>query len=324
MGGTGEAAIRRPAVALQDAVEVGAEDLDGLRVAAPRRDPVDGDALADERPQPRLGALHPPAGLIGGHHRGGAHTRDQGGVGRLERACLPGDRPDDAARRDRDPELLAEQLRDLRGGEPELLAQPGGERHGARAEHRGGRAEGIGCLQGVAALVAATAAPAVADPDVEAPTDRPQLGQLLLVLVGDPVELDLPAALAAIRKRGLEHLVDLLGGRPAGTLAVVGAGPSARPAGIRAWASRARTGRPGASPCGAAPRPCARARRCASAGARPRRADWRSRLRAGRFGLRGGRARRRPREAGAQRRVRRGGASEPTLTAVDISPAGTR
>jgi hypothetical protein len=36
VGGPGEAAIRRPAVALQDAVEVGSEDLDGLLVAAIR------------------------------------------------------------------------------------------------------------------------------------------------------------------------------------------------------------------------------------------------------------------------------------------------
>lgn len=57
-------------------------------------------------------------------------------------------------------------------------------------------------------------------------------GQLLLVLVGDPVEFDLPAAIAAIRKRGFEHLIDFLGSRPVGPLAVAGARPSARPAGV--------------------------------------------------------------------------------------------
>jgi len=118
------------------------------------------------------------------------------------------------------------------GLSPSSLFELGCERHRARAEHRGGRAEGVGCLEGMAALVAAAAASAVADPDIEAPTDRPQLGQLLLVLVGDSIELDLPAALAAVGKRGAEHLIDLLGGRPVGPLAVVGSGPSARPTGI--------------------------------------------------------------------------------------------
>ena len=61
------------------------------------------------------------------------------------------------------------------------------------------------------ALVAAPAASTVADTNIKAAADRRQLGQLLLVLVGDPVELDLPAALTALAQRGTEHLVDLLG-----------------------------------------------------------------------------------------------------------------
>lgn len=181
---------------------------------------------------PRLGALHPPAGLIRGDHRGGADSPDQRGVGRLQRACLPRDRPNDAARRDRDPELLAEELGSLRGGEPELLAQAGGERHGAGAEHRRGGAEGVGCLQGMAALVAAPAAAAAADLDLDPAAERPRLGDLLLILVGDPVELDLPAAFAAVGKRGAERLVDLLGSGSVGPLALVSPGLSARPAGI--------------------------------------------------------------------------------------------
>ena len=92
----------------------------------------------------------------------------------------------------------------------------------------------------------------------------------------------------------------------------------------RAWASRARTGRPGASSCAATPRPCARARRCAFADARPRLEGWCFRPRAGRFGLRDGQARLRPCEAGVQRRERRSWTSEPTFTVVDISPAVTR
>ncbi|MGH3041223.1 MAG: hypothetical protein ACRDNG_05720 [Gaiellaceae bacterium] len=97
----------------------------------------------------------------------------------------------------------------------------------------------------MAALVPAVAALAVADPDVEAAADRIELGQLLLELVGDPIELDLPAAGAAVGKRSTEHLVDLLGSRSVGPLAVVGPGPSARLAGIaRSLLTRERGGLP--------------------------------------------------------------------------------
>jgi hypothetical protein len=49
-----EAAIRRPAVAFQHAGIVLAEHLGGVLVAPPACDTVDGDLVADERPQPCL------------------------------------------------------------------------------------------------------------------------------------------------------------------------------------------------------------------------------------------------------------------------------
>jgi hypothetical protein len=64
VGRMDQAAIRRPAVPLDRLGVVGAQHRHGVEVATPTGDAVDGDALADEGPQPRLGAADPPAGLI--------------------------------------------------------------------------------------------------------------------------------------------------------------------------------------------------------------------------------------------------------------------
>src|SRR5664279_2783611 len=65
-------------------------------------------------------------------------------------------------------------------------------------------------------------AAALAPPDVHlhAATDRPRLGELLLILVGDPFKLDLPATLTTIPKRRLDRLIDLLRHRPMRVLAI--------------------------------------------------------------------------------------------------------
>lgn len=56
-------------------------------------------------------------------------------------------------------------------------------------------------------LVAAPAATALANMNREATTDRSRLGQLLLILVLDPLLQDLPTALAPIHKRRIELLI---------------------------------------------------------------------------------------------------------------------
>src|SRR5205823_6313523 len=63
--------------------------------------------------------------------------------------------------------------------------------------------------KGVAALMAAPTTGALADMHREATTDRPWLGQLVLILVLDPLLQDLPTALAPLTKRRVELLINL-------------------------------------------------------------------------------------------------------------------
>jgi hypothetical protein len=56
--------VGSPPVAFQHAAVVLAEDLDRLLISAALGDQVHGHVLASERPQPRLLAADPPAGLI--------------------------------------------------------------------------------------------------------------------------------------------------------------------------------------------------------------------------------------------------------------------
>jgi hypothetical protein len=55
----------------------------------------------------------------------------------------------------------------------------------------------------------ATTTPTLADMHSEPTTEPPRLGQLILILVLDPVMLDLPATLTPRRERRVELLIDL-------------------------------------------------------------------------------------------------------------------
>ena len=59
------------------------------------------------------------------------------------------------------------------------------------------------------ALMPATTTPTLADMHSEPTTEPPRLGQLVLILVLDPVMLDLPATLTPRRERRVELLIDL-------------------------------------------------------------------------------------------------------------------
>jgi len=160
----------------------------------------------------------------------------------------------------------------------------------------------------MAPLAAAPAASAATDSDVEAAAKRLLFGELLLVLVSGPIEFDLPAAPAAIGKRGGEHLVYLLGGRPGSRLGFSRENGAAWRFAFRRSSSILRSS--------AAMRFCWRSPLGAQAGVLSFELVVAS--------YEAGELDHRPREAGRQRGVRWGGASETTFTAVDISPAGTR
>jgi hypothetical protein len=59
--------------------------------------------------------------------------------------------------------------------------------------------------------------------------DRSRLGQLILILVLDPLLHDLPTALAPIRQRCVKLLINLLGGLTVTVPPVLLAGPTTRP-----------------------------------------------------------------------------------------------
>jgi hypothetical protein len=61
------------------------------------------------------------------------------------------------------------------------------------------------------ALMSATTTPALSDMHSEPPTNRPRLGQLVLILVLGPLVLDLPATLAPRGQRRVEFLINLPG-----------------------------------------------------------------------------------------------------------------
>ena len=73
-----------------------------------------------------------------------------------------------------------------------------------------GRAQRVGGLKRVTALMPAPAAAALADMHSEPAAQPPRLGQLVLILVLGPLLLDLPAALAPRRMRRVELLINLL------------------------------------------------------------------------------------------------------------------
>src|SRR5579884_889635 len=229
MGGVLEAAIRRPAVALQHAREVLAENLRGVLIPAAGDQIHRHAAVADERPQPLLARGDPPAGLVRGDHRAVADRQRQRLVGRLQRLRLAGDRLHHPARRDLDPEL-GQRPRRLLGREPQFLVQLRRERHRPRSEHRSRRTKRVGGLVRMTALMAfATTATAPAI-DAETPADGPRLRQLLLVLLNNVDELDLPAPLAPLRSRRLERLVNLRRRSPVTLATIPRPCPSPRPA----------------------------------------------------------------------------------------------
>src|SRR5947209_5834729 len=162
VAGVGKPPIRRPPVALQHPRVVLAKNLGGVLVPAAERDQVDRHLLAGERPQPGLLSAYPPAGLIRRDRATGPDTLDQRPVGRLQRPGLPRNRLHDPASADLDPEPF-KRLGGLLRREPQLLVELGRQRDRARAEHARSRAQRVGALKRVTALMAATTTSALAD-----------------------------------------------------------------------------------------------------------------------------------------------------------------
>jgi hypothetical protein len=244
--GAREAAIRRPAVADQDAGEVGAQDGGGLVEAAAMLNRIDGRIGRDEGPQPMQAAADLPSRFIRGDDRTPADGLAQRGVGRGRLARGPMQGVDQTARRDVQAEALAEERRDLPQGQAELGMEHRGEGDRLWAQLRGGGAQGIRRLQRMPALHAAMARHTLANGHRECAHDRSDDGEIFLVL--DRVACVGQSAAAVRAGRGQRRAVPLVNVDRDGAMRLAAVAASrfpSRPAGRPArGAARERRGLP--------------------------------------------------------------------------------
>ena len=190
MGQTGlmnrviEAAIGRPPVAHQRPGEVGAEDRGGLLEAAARQNGVHRRVGCGERPEPLQLAADFPARFIGTDDGTLTDLRSQRVVGGARAIGGAVQRVHEPAGRDVQAKPFAKQRADFRDRQSELRMENSGEGHHLRAELRGGRAQRIGRLQGMAALHAATTRLAATNLDRKGAHDRADDRQIFLILAG--------------------------------------------------------------------------------------------------------------------------------------------
>lgn len=236
-------AIRSPAIANQDTVEVRAEHRSGLIKATSALNRVHRRLRCGKAPQPLQMATHFPAGFIRGDDRTPANGLAQGAVRGFGQPPGTADRVDETARGDAQTEAFAEQRRDLAERQPELFVQHDGEHDGFRSELRGGGAQRVRRLQRMTPLHAPPALPAVADGHVEDPHDRAHDWEIFLILRRLTVQMQAPTTIrTGGRQRRLVGLVDVCGNGSVSLRAVGGTRVAARPTRPASWRA-ARKGR---------------------------------------------------------------------------------
>jgi hypothetical protein len=188
-----ELAIRRPAVADEDAVELGAEHRRGFGKSAPILNGVHDGARGRKDPQPPEPPTHFPTGFIRTDDRTAANLFAQRriGGGRATRGAMQGVRH--AAGPHAQPEPVAQQRRDLAVRQAQLFVEQHDQCDRVGPQMRAGGAESVGGLQRMPPLHVPPAVGATADVDVEAAHMRPHDRQILLNLWGD-AGLGQPAA----------------------------------------------------------------------------------------------------------------------------------
>jgi len=203
-----EPTVGGPAVADQDAIELGAERRGCLVEAAPVLDGVDGRRGRDKGPQPVQPRGDFPAGFIRRDDRTPAHLLAQAVVGRLRATGRSLHRLHHAARRDPQAEAFTQQGRDLADREAQLLVEHRGQRHRLRAELRACGPERVGRLQGVASLDPPATSRAPTDVDVKRPHNGSHDRQVFLILTGDADPTDARATMRTFaRQRRLILLI---------------------------------------------------------------------------------------------------------------------
>ena len=189
----GEAAIRRPPISHQDAVEVGAQDLGRVGEATPLADPIHHGLRRRVRPQPVPHRADAPAGLVGADDGAPADLCTQGGVRRRSHPGRAMQHVHEASGRHRQPEALLQERGHLRERHADLFVQARNQRDGARPQVDVGGPHRVRALQRMSALHAAPTLCALPDGHIEAPDDRSDEGEILLVLWRDVPQLQRPA-----------------------------------------------------------------------------------------------------------------------------------
>lgn len=201
VAGADKLPVRGPAVALQDAGEVGAEHGGRLRKAAPVLNRVDGRVWRHEGPQPLQVAADLPACFIGGHDGTAADPGAQRVVGRLRLPRRAVDGVHEAAAGHGQPETIPKQVGDLPEGEAELFVQDDREGHGVRAELHSRGAQRVRGLERMATLYTPMALRAFTDLDVKLAHDRALHREVFLILRDDATQAHPPVAVRTVRRQ---------------------------------------------------------------------------------------------------------------------------
>ncbi len=230
MQGVAKLAIRRPAVAHQHAIEIGAERRRRVVETAAGTTGVDRGVRGRERPQPLQHRADPPPGFVRGDDATGSDLVAERGIGRRGHAGRPMEHGHQPAPGHRQPEALAQQRRDLVERHAKVFVQDDdeGDRLGAKLHACG--AQRIRGLQPMPTLHAAATPMTAPYVHLEAPDDRPDDGQIFLVLRGDAHKLD--RAPTAGAREGEWRLVGLIDRRRHGarrTAPIGGARSPSRP-----------------------------------------------------------------------------------------------
>jgi hypothetical protein len=188
-------AIRRPAIAHQDAVEVGAEYCSGLIKAAAPLNRVHRRVRGGKAPQPLQATADFPARFIRRDDRTAANGLAQDPVRGFSVARGATDRVDEPAGGDAQAEAFLKQRRDLAERQPELFVQHDGQHDGFRTELRRRGAQRVRGLQRMTPLHAPPALSAQTDRHMKGAHDRAHDREIFLILRRLTVQVQGPAAI---------------------------------------------------------------------------------------------------------------------------------
>jgi hypothetical protein len=198
----GEATIRCPPVADDDAGKVLTEQRGRFRIAAAGEDRVHGRRGCGGGPQPVQVASDLPARFIRRDDGTAADLLAQGGVGGLRLARRTMDGVDQATAGDGQAVLLAKQRGNLAERQAQLFVENHGEGHRLRAQLRARGAEGIGGLQRMPPLHAPTTRATRADVNPKLPDDHPRNREFFLILRHDARLAHTPATVRTGARHG--------------------------------------------------------------------------------------------------------------------------